>query len=431
MTTLWIMVATGLTTVFFILGVPIFLCLATWTVIVSLAIHFTLGNIGQTCFSGISSFALLAMPLFVLTGDFIGAAGIATRLARFAYAFVGWLRGGLGMATLGASGIFAAISGSNSATTATIGSIMMPEMKRGGYPPAFSAATAAAGGCVGIIIPPSIIFIVYGFIMNLSIADLFMGGVIPGILMVLFMMAACFIVCHKRKWGEIVPLSPLNLVKSTWGARLGFIAIFVVLYGIYTGKFSPTEASGITAGYCFLAGIFLTRQIKLRETPSIVLRSGQISGLLGPIIAISVIMQQLLAIMGAKDVITNFITRLGGYYQMLFGMIGILLIAGCIMESLPVTIIFAPILAPIAQSIGVDPIHFGVIFLVAAAIGFITPPYGLNLFVASSISGVSYLRIARYVLPYFFANLAALLVTALYPPTAMWLVEKMRAAIGM
>jgi C4-dicarboxylate transporter DctM subunit len=329
-----------------------------------------------------------------------------------------------------ASGMFAAISGSNSATTATIGSIMIPEMKKSGYDLSFCASTAASGGTVGIIIPPSILFIVYGFLMNLSIADLFMGGVIPGIMMVLAMMVACFVVSSKKRYGEVVKFHPFQALRCAWGARLGFLAIFVVFYGIYTGKFSPTEASGITAGYCFLAGLFLTRKFGLRQTPAIVLRSAQINGLLGPIVAISVVMQQILSIMGAHVFITKLVTGMGGYYSMLFFMMLILLIAGGIMESLPDTIIFAPIMAPIAYSMGMDPVHFAVIFLIGDAIGFITPPYGLNLFVASSISGIPYLIVAKHAIPYLFALIVAWVLIAIFPWTTMWLVEMMRASLG-
>ncbi len=265
---------------FFALGVPILLCIGLWVVAASLITGFTIANIGVTAFEGINSFALLAMPLFILTGDLIREAGIAKRMAKLAYETLGWIRGGLGMATIAACGMFAAISGSNSATTATIGSIMHPEMKKSGYNPSFSAATAAAGGTVGIIIPPSIIFIIYGFLLNLSIADLFLAGLLPGLIMVFCMMLACHIVCRINKWGTIQVFSPKRVAKAAWDSNLGFIAIFVVLYGIYTGKFSPTEAAGVMAGFCLLSGLFLTRKIRFRNIPRIMLRSGQVNGFL-------------------------------------------------------------------------------------------------------------------------------------------------------
>ncbi len=437
-------VVTGL----FVLGVPIFLVIGFWVIGVSLVIDFTLANIGVTLYEGLNFFGLLALPLFILTGDLIRGAGIAKRLSDFAYSLLGWMRGGLAMASLGACGMFAAISGSNSATTAAIGSIMHPEMLKNGYDKNFSAATVAAGGTVGIIIPPSIIFIVYGFLMNLSISDLFIGGLLPGLLMIVAMQLACLIISYLNGWGALIRLNAERILKAFVGAWLGFAAISLVIWGIYAGVFSPTEAAGVTAGFCLIAGLVshnlyrffnpgvdphaerlrpadakvgsLYQQIlvpgfALRELPELILRSGQITGLLVPLIAISVVMQQILTLLGAKEFVTELLGSLGGYYPILFASMALVLAAGTILESLPNTIILAPILAPIAASIGVDPIHFAVIFLVGDAIGFITPPYGLNLYVASGITGIPYFRLLKYTLPYLFALLSAWLIIVFVP----------------
>lgn len=402
-------------TILFLLGVPIILVIGFWVVGVSLIIDFTLANIGYTLYEGLNFFGLLALPLFILTGDLINAAGIARRMTDFANALLGWVRGGLAMAALGACGLFAAISGSNSATTATIGSIMYPEMRKGGYDKHFAAATCAAGGTVGIIIPPSIIFIVYGFLMNLSISDLFVGGLLPGILMILAMQTACYLVARRNGWGTIVRFEMGRLLRTAAGAWLGFLAILIVLYGIYGGVFSPTEAAGVTAGFCLLAGLLITREIRFTKIPEVMLRSGQITGLLAPLIAVSVVMQQILSLLGARDFVTELLGGLGGYYAILFACMALVLAAGTILESLPNTIILAPILAPIAHEIGVDPIHFAVVFLVGDAIGFITPPYGLNLYVASGITGIPYFRLVRHTLPYLAALMIAWLIIALVP----------------
>jgi len=427
-------------TALFVMGIPIFLIIALWVVGVSLVIDFTLANIGVTLYEGLNFFGLLALPLFILTGDLINNAGIAKRLSDFAYSVLGWVRGGMAMAALGACGLFAAISGSNSATTATIGSIMHPEMTKTGYDENFAAATAASGGTVGIIIPPSIIFIVYGFLMNLSISDLFIGGMIPGIMMVVGMQLACWYMSKKFGWGEIIKFQINRILKAAFGAWLGFFAIGLVIWGIYTGKFSPTEAAGVTAGFCMVVGLVMYPIAKrlnlardgsaegasmgamlfvpgfhIKELPDIILRSGQITGMLVPLIAISVVMQQILSLLGAKDFVTAMLANLGGYYPILFACMFIVLIAGTILESLPNTIILAPILAPIAASIGVDPIHFAVIFLVGDAIGFITPPYGLNLYVASGITGIPYFRILKYTVPYLVALMICWIIIALVP----------------
>ncbi len=441
----WITIISLAVTFLFMMGTPVLLIIFYWVVGCSFVLQLTLDNTGAELLNVFKDgFALMAMPLFILTGDLINKSGIAKRLSDFAYACLGWLRGGLAMASLGACGLFAAISGSNSATTATIGSMLHPEMVKGGYDERFSAATAAAGGCVGIIIPPSIIFIVYGFLMNLPISDLFIAGIIPGTLMVLAMMVMCFIVCTINGWGFLINLSMKRVIMTGIGAWLGFFAIGLVLWGIYTGKFSPTEAAGVTVGFCIIVGMLshfasktmgvnsnvsvdektLAAQLvvdgfTLKEIPSIVVRSAQISGILAPLIAVSVVMQQILSLLGAQEVIGSFVTSMGGYYPVLFTAMAMVFVAGMILESLPVTIILAPILAPIAANVGVDPIHFSVIFLVGASIGFITPPYGLNLYVASGVTGVPYFRLLRYSSLYLISLLAVWFLVALVPDLAL------------
>lgn len=444
--TLVTLISVGVT-ILFMLGVPVFLVIAYWVVGCSFVLGLTLDNMGAEILNVFNKgFALLAMPLFILTGDLINKSGIARRLSDFAYACLGWLRGGLAMASLGACGLFAAISGSNSATTATIGSMLHPEMVKGGYDERFSAATAAAGGTVGIIIPPSIIFIVYGFLMNLPISDLFVAGIVPGALMVIGMQFACWIICRINGWGFLIPLQLNRVLKTAFGAWLGFFAIGLVLWGIYTGKFSPTEAAGVTVGFCIIAGLLswlvsrLTRQNRDRtwqekyyaemlvvegftlwQVPGITMRSAEITGILAPLIAISVVMQQILSLLGAQQVIGDFVTSMGGYYAVLFTAMIIVFFSGMVLESLPVTIILAPILAPIAASVGVDPIHFSVIFLVGASIGFITPPYGLNLYVASGVTGVPYFRLLRYTVPYLVALIGVWIFVSLTPEVALFL----------
>ncbi|EGU56666.1 TRAP C4-dicarboxylate transport system permease DctM subunit [Vibrio nigripulchritudo ATCC 27043] len=420
--TLITLISIGVTGLF-LLGVPIFLVIGFWVVGCSLVIDFTLANVGVTLFEGLSFFGLLALPLFILTGDLINAAGIAKRMSDFAYSILGWVRGGLGMATIGACGMFAAISGSNAGTTATIGSIMQPEMENNKYDKRFAAATVAAGGTVGIIIPPSIIFIVYGFLLDLSISDLFIGGMLPGILMVIAMQVTCYLVSRRNNWGDMIRFEPKRIVRAGFRAYLGILAIAIVIYGIYSGTFSPTEAAGVTVGFCLIAGVLVTRQIKLTKLPEILLRSGQITGMLAPLIAVSVVMQQLLSLLGAGEVVNGWMSSIGDPTFVLLACMFLVLMAGTVLESLPNTIILAPILAPIAYSVGVDPIHFAVVFLVGDAIGFITPPYGLNLYVASGMTGIPYFTIVRHVLPYLFALMVAWLIIAFWPPLSTFLLQ--------
>ncbi len=407
----------------FLVGVPIFLVIGFWVTGVSIVIDFTLANIGVTLFEGLNFFGLLSLPLFILTGDLIAAAGIATRLANFAHACLSWMRGGLGLATIGSCGLFAAISGSNSATTATIGGIMHPLLVKDGYDTRFAAATAAAGGTVGIIIPPSIIFIVYGFLMNLSISDLFVAGILPGALMVIAMQVVCWWMCRKHGWGTVTPLDMKRVVRTAGHAYLGFFAIFIVIFGIYSGIFSPTEAAAITVGFCLIAGLLVTREIKWKALPDILLRSGQLTGMLAPMIAISIVMQQVFALLGAAETVQAFVAWFGdGEIVVLLVCMAIVLAAGCILESLPVTVIFAPILAPIAVATGVDPVHFSVIFLVGAAIGFITPPFGLNLFVASGVTGIPYAKLVKFAVMYMIGLVISWLIIAFIPWLSLGLI---------
>lgn len=445
----WIMLISAAVTILFMLGTPVLLVIFYWVIGCSFVIDLPIDNTGNELLNVFNKgFALLAMPLFILTGDLINQSGIARRLSDFAYSCLGFLRGGLAMAAIAACGLFAAISGSNSATTATIGSMLHPEMVKGGYDERFAAATAAAGGTVGIIIPPSIIFIVYGFLLNLPISDLFIAGIIPGALMVLAMMMAAFIICTINGWGILIGISLRRIAKTAVGAWLGFFAIGLVLWCIYTGKASPTEAAGVTVGFCVFIGLvsyplnklmgsgkdvpveektavsmLVVEGFTLLQLPAIVSRSAQITGILVPLIAVSVAMQQVMSSLGAAETIGNFVTSMGGYYAVLFTAMAIVFVTGMILESLPVTIILAPILAPIAASVGVDPIHFAVIFLVGASIGFITPPYGLNLYVASGVTGVPYFRLLRFASMYLVSLIAVWMLIALVPALSLMLLK--------
>jgi TRAP-type C4-dicarboxylate transport system permease large subunit len=267
--------------------------------------------------------------------------------------------------------------------------------------------------------------------------------------MVIGMQIACWVICSLNGWGHLIPLRLTRVLKTAFGAWLGFFAIGLVLWGIYTGKFSPTEAAGVTVGFCIIAGLvshllsglmgqhsaksveeksfaemFVVEGFTLFQLPSIVVRSAQITGILAPLIAISVVMQQILSLLGAQDVIGEFVRSMGGYHAVLFTSMAIVFVSGMVLESLPVTIILAPILAPIAASVGVDPVHFAVVFLVGASIGFITPPYGLNLYVASGVTGVPYFKLLRYTVPYLAALISVWILVSLTPDLALALLPQ-------
>ncbi|MEX0729768.1 MAG: TRAP transporter large permease [Aquisalimonadaceae bacterium] len=407
----------------FVFGSPILVIMSIWVLGAHLIYDFPLQSIGSSLFEGLNSFSLLAAPLFILTGDLIAGGGIARRMTNFSLAVLGWLRGGLGMAAIMTCGMFAAISGSNSATTATIGSITYPHMREQKYGESFSAATSAAGGVVGIIIPPSILFIIYGYLTSTPVSELFLAGVIPGILMTIVMLIACFIVSRRRQYGQIERFSLGNVARRTPGVSIAVLAATIVLWGIYSGAFSPTEAAAVTVMYCLFMGVCVTRELKLRSLHKVILRSGIIVGIIMPLVAISLLMQQMFAVIGVGQMISQFVGGLGGYYIVLFTCMAMVLISGTLLESIPNTVIMAPILAPVAIAAGVDPFHFAVVFMVGGAIGFITPPFGLNLYVAAGITGVSYLKIARAVGPYLVALLLIWVVIALVPQLAVYLTQ--------
>lgn len=414
----------------FVYGTPIFLLMGLWVVAAHLIYGFSLANIGISMFEGLNSFALLAAPLFILTGDLIAGGGIARRITDFTLAALGWLRGGLGMAAITACGMFAAISGSNSATAATIGSITFPAMRDQKYGDPFSAATAASGGVVGIIIPPSILFIIYGYLVNVPVGELFLAGVGPGLLMVAAMLLACHLVSRRQKLGTIIPFQASEAMRRTPGIGIAMGAVVLVLWGIYTGVFSPTEAAAVTVAYCLFAGLLLTRELSLRELPRIILRSAMIVGIIMPLVAVSMMMQEIFSVIGVSRGVQQMLAGIGSYGVVMAICMAVVLVAGCFLESVPVTIILAPILAPAAVAAGADPFHFAIVFMVGAAIGFVTPPFGLNLFVVSSVTGVPYLRIARAVLPYLFALLMAWLVIAAFPILTLYIVQFVGLAGG-
>jgi len=230
------------------------------------------------------------------------------------------------------------------------------------------------------------------------------------------MQTTAFVVSWRNGWGDLIGFKPFFVVKSAARAYLGIMAIAIVLYGIYSGVFSPTEAAGITVGFTVLSGLFVARSIRFRDIPDVLIRSSKLTAMLAPMVAISVVMQQIFAVLGVQAFVNDvFATLGGGYYGVLLLCMAIILVSGMILESIPNTIIFAPILAPIAVAAGVDPIHFAVIFLVGTAIGFITPPYGLNLYVASGVTGIPYLRLVQFVMRYLIALIAAWLIIAMWP----------------
>ena len=384
------------------LGVEILTVIGVGAVLLTLITkQFPLLNISLTMFDSINLFPLLALPLFVITGDLIAAGGIASQIMRFSQSIIGWVRGGLALTTMLASGIFAAISGSNAATVATVGKVVLPEMEKQGYKRDFAAATVAAGGVVGIIIPPSVAFVLYGVTTGVSVSDLFIAGILPGVMMVAAMCVVAYLICRRRGYGERTPFRARTLVRAAFETKYALGAIGIILIGIYSGVFTPTEAGAVAAVYCLIVTVFVTRTLPIRELPKVIVNSSRICGLVVPIVAIAIVFSQNLTVLNIpKDFVESVLSVSKDPALTLCLIVVILLVAGSIMEAAPNILILSPMLAPVAASLGLSPVHFGVIIVSTLAVGFITPPIGLNLFVASAVSGENFTRITRNVTLY-------------------------------
>ncbi len=403
------------------LGVEILVCLGLGAAILSFSqAQFGIENLGIATFGAIDSFPLLAMPLYILTGDLIAHSGIAGRLISFSRTLIGWLYGGLAVTLLVASGFFAAISGSNSATVAAMGRMMLGEMRKDGYPDDYTAAVAACGGTVGIIIPPSIVFVIYGVAAGVSVGDLFLGGIIPGIMMILVMVLVSTITCYRRKLGSRFPFSWREVLRQGLRANLAFGATALILGGIYGGIFTPSEAAAVAVAYCLLAGLFVTREIKFKDIPAITNRSSDIAGMVAPIIAMAIALSQILGVLGLPKMGVDALLSLShDPFILKLIILLILLVAGMLMETTPIILLLTPLLVPLGLELGFHPIHFGVVVVTALAIGFVTPPVGLNLFVASSITGVSVSRIALLSVPMIIGLILVLLFVTFIPSLSL------------
>ena len=391
---------TAIAVVLFFLGTPVVVVLATWVIASSyFIVDFPLANVGVASSDSIKSFIFLAVPLFVITGDFLTEGGVSRKLIAFSRSIVGFMAGATAATTMFSCGLFAAISGSNAATAATMGRLLGPEMVRRGIRPGLAGAIVASGGTVGVIIPPSVIFLIYGVTMDVPSVDLFIGGMIPGLLMVIALIGCAVVLTGKTEPGTgFQDFSFADIGRTALKAWAGFIAIGVIFFGIYFGAFSPTEAAGVVAIYCFLVGIMPGGELKLKQVPGILLNSARLAGLLVPLVVFSIQFQQVSSVMGMPEAIQEFLGGLGaeyGKFVLVSVMMVLILMVGAITESVAVVLILGPILAPVAESIGIDLVHWGVVFVVGTTIGFVTPPYGLNLFVVSGVLKIPYDQIVR------------------------------------
>ncbi|MCX7342137.1 MAG: TRAP transporter large permease [Hyphomicrobiales bacterium] len=384
----------------FALSVPIAFALGIAALPFFLERRLPLIAIPQVIFDSMDSFVLLAVPLYVLAGRLMMTGGVARRLVEFAVSLVGFLRGGLAAATVLTSMLFATISGSSAATAAAIGSTLIPEMERKKYPRPFAAAVVASSGELGVIIPPSVPMVIYAVITGISITDLFIAGIIPGIMIGLSLILTIVVVSSIRNYGEREPfqLKPYvaNIGVATKRAALSLVMPFIILGGIYGGVFTPTEAAVVAVAYALFLGCIVYREIPLKALPRIFAESAFTSSIVMIIVGFAFVFAYALALMQAPQQVAAAIRGVSSDPIVFLLLVNLFLfVVGMFMETFAAIIILAPVLAPVAQQLGIDPVHFGLIMIVNLAIGMVTPPVGVNLFVACGIANITMEQLMR------------------------------------
>ncbi|WP_027589090.1 C4-dicarboxylate TRAP transporter large permease protein DctM [Pseudomonas sp. RL] len=365
-------------------------------------------------------YTLLAIPFFLLAGAFMTTGGVARRLIDFANACVGHIRGGLAIGAVLACMLFAALSGSSPATVAAVGSIAIAGMVRSGYPQAFGAGIVTNAGTLGILIPPSVVMVVYAAATEQSVGKLFVAGVIPGALLGLALMVAIYIVAVKKNLPAMPRASLRQWLSTGRKALWGLLLMVIILGGIYSGMFTPTEAAAVAAVYSAFIAIFVYKDLTIKQVPQVILESGKLSIMLMFIIANAMLFAHVLTTEQIPQQITAWVVELGLQpWQFLLVVNIVLLIAGAFMEPSAVILILAPILFPIAVELGIDPIHLGIIMVVNMEIGLITPPVGLNLFVTSAVTGMTVPQVIRAAMPWLCLLLVFLVIITYVPAVSL------------
>jgi C4-dicarboxylate transporter DctM subunit len=406
---------------FMLLGMPIAVSLGLSSLLTILFFaQDSLASLSLKLFETSEHFTLLAIPYFILGGAFMTTGGVAKRMIRFANACIGHLRGGLAMASVLACMLFAAVSGSSPATVVAVGSIVIAGMVRAGYSQPFAAGVICNAGTLGILIPPSIVMVVYGAATETSVGKLFMAGVVPGILLGLMLMVAIYV--RARMLG--IPRQPRSSMRevltsgrdSLWGLLL----IIIILGGIYGGIFTPTEAAAVAAWYAFFIAVFVYRDIGFRHVPGVLLEAAKVTVMLMFIVANALLFAHVLTTERIPQAIAETIVGWGmAPWQFLIVVNILLLIAGNFMEPTGIILILAPILFPIATQLGIDPVHLGIIMTVNLEIGMVTPPVGLNLFVTSGITNMSIMQVVHAALPWLMVLLAFLVLVTYVPAISL------------
>ena len=411
--------------VFMLLGMPIAVALGLSSLLTILFFaQDSLASLSLKLFETSEHFTLLAIPYFILGGAFMTTGGVAKRMIRFANACIGHLRGGLAMASVLACMLFAAVSGSSPATVVAVGSIVIAGMVRAGYSQPFAAGVICNAGTLGILIPPSIVMVVYGAATETSVGKLFMAGVIPGIMLGLMLMVAIYVRARMLNIPRQPRSSTREVLTSGRDSLWGLLLIFIILGGIYGGIFTPTEAAAVAAWYAFFIAIFVYRDIGLKDVPKVLVEAAKVTVMLMFIVANALLFAHVLTTERIPQAIAETIVGWGmAPWQFLIVVNILLLIAGNFMEPTGIILILAPILFPIATQLGIDPVHLGIIMTVNLEIGMVTPPVGLNLFVTSGITGMSLMQVVRAALPWLMVLLVFLVIVTYVPAISLFLPE--------
>jgi C4-dicarboxylate transporter DctM subunit len=367
-------------------------------------------------------FTLLAIPFFILSGAFMTTGGVAKRMIRFAIACIGHLRGGLAMASVMACMLFAAVSGSSPATVVAVGSIVIAGMVKAGYSQNFAAGVICNAGTLGILIPPSIVMVVYGAATETSVGKLFMAGVVPGIMLGVMLMIAIYVRARMIDLPRQPKASMREILQAGRDSIWGLLLLVIILGGIYGGIFTPTEAAGVAAVYAFFVAVFVYKDIGMSKVPHVLVDAARVTVMLMFIIANALLFAHVLTTERIPQAITEQIVSWGmAPWQFLIVVNILLLIAGNFMEPTGIILILAPILFPIAEKLGIDPVHLGIIMVVNLEIGMVTPPVGLNLFVTSGITGMSIVQVVRAAFPWLSVLLLFLVIITYVPQIALFL----------
>jgi len=378
--------------------------------------------LGEALFDGVDSFALIAVPLFILTGDVLVRTGLSLKLLKVAEAAMGWQKAGSGTSTVLGCGFFACISGSDAADAAAISRITIGRLVEKGYPRGYACAMVAAGACTGILIPPSIAYIIIGLVLGISASTLFLAAAVPGVMILTSVMITNIIVNKFKKYEDSrIGFDFKYFAKTCYEGRYALLIPFIILGGIYSGIFTPTESAAVAVMTTIIIGFF-QGTLTLKDFPDMLETSAKVNGVIVPIIAMSLPLAQTLASLQVPQFFVQSITDYTtNQYLIVFLMLVILMIAGCVMETTPNIVILSPLLLPLALEIGMHEIHFCIFMITALGIGFITPPLGLNLFVVSGVTGESVMEISRYAVYFVFTMLIVVLILAFVPALSLWL----------